>query len=216
LTSPRQGSFAAPPGFYGKSPSHGDFLSRRMPAGFLGVWDGWLQTLLEASRARLGAAWTERWLAAPIWHFGLGPGIAGPAVHWGVLIPSVDRVGRFFPFTILGAAAPDGVALQHWALGAEALILSTLEDGFALPELERQLARLGQPATQAAISHGPARQALAGPDLDWPADVAAAGAPGAGSSLWWSRGSDQVAGCLLRCAGLPGPELAAGLVTGFD
>src|SRR5690606_36950533 len=30
------------PGFYGKLPSRGDFVSRRLPADFIGQWDAWL------------------------------------------------------------------------------------------------------------------------------------------------------------------------------
>ena len=28
-------------GFYGKLPSHGDFLRRRVSDAFVGVWDAW-------------------------------------------------------------------------------------------------------------------------------------------------------------------------------
>jgi type VI secretion system protein ImpM len=41
-------------GFYGKLPSHGDFLRRRVSDAFLGVWDGWLQRCMAASRSALG------------------------------------------------------------------------------------------------------------------------------------------------------------------
>jgi len=40
-------------GFYGKLPTHGDFLRRRVSDGFVGVWDGWLQDCLAASRDAL-------------------------------------------------------------------------------------------------------------------------------------------------------------------
>ena len=90
------------PGFYGKVPAFGDFLSRHMPSSFVNEWDAWLQSLIESSRLRLGQEWPDAWLEMPIWHFGLGAGIAGPGKAFGVLIPSVDRVGRHFPFSILG------------------------------------------------------------------------------------------------------------------
>ena len=31
-------------GFFGKLPSHGDFLSRRLPRSFVDPWDSWLQS----------------------------------------------------------------------------------------------------------------------------------------------------------------------------
>jgi len=46
-------------GFYGKLPSHGDFLRRRVSDAFVGVWDGWLQECLTASRTSLGDRWLD-------------------------------------------------------------------------------------------------------------------------------------------------------------
>lgn len=154
-----------PPGFHGKLPSRGDFLSRRMPRGFAGTWDAWLQALVEGSRATLGPAWLEAWLQAPVWHFSLGRKVAGPAPACGILIPSVDRVGRYFPFTILGLARPDGVPLATWRPDVEAMALAALEDGFDPAALERDLARLGPPATEEAPPAGVTRwRTAAGPD----------------------------------------------------
>src|SRR5205823_13132814 len=49
-------------GFYGKLPSHGDFLRRRVSDAFVGVWDGWLQECIAASRTALGARWLDLYL----------------------------------------------------------------------------------------------------------------------------------------------------------
>ena len=40
-------------GIYGKLPSHGDFLQRRVPPEFLTPWDDWLQAGIAASRSAL-------------------------------------------------------------------------------------------------------------------------------------------------------------------
>jgi len=45
-------------GFYGKLPSLGDFVGRRVPEHVVQRWDHWLQESVAASRASLG----ERWL----------------------------------------------------------------------------------------------------------------------------------------------------------
>ena len=37
-------------GFYGKLPSHGDFVSRSVGSVFLDRWDGWLQSGVAQSR----------------------------------------------------------------------------------------------------------------------------------------------------------------------
>ena len=42
------------PGYFGKFPSHGDFITRRLPRdGFLDIWDRWLQNALATSREQL-------------------------------------------------------------------------------------------------------------------------------------------------------------------
>ena len=37
-------------GFYGKLPSHGDFLRRRVSDAFVDAWDAWLRECLASSR----------------------------------------------------------------------------------------------------------------------------------------------------------------------
>lgn len=207
---PRRQAFAAVverPGFHGKVPSRGDFVSRCLPPGFAAPWDEWLQRLIRASRARLGSDWLAAWLEAPVWHFALGRDIAGPARCFGVLIPSVDRVGRHFPFTILGLARPDGAALSRWTLRAEALALAALDDAFDPDRLEEELAILGAPGDPGS---GP----LSDPE-NWPAAAGAAItglAPG--ETLWWCRGTARVPATLLRRPGYPDDDTAASFVAG--
>ena len=88
-------------GFYGKLPSHGDFLRRRVSDAFVGVWDAWLQECVAASRDALGARWLDVYLTSPAWRFVCAPGACGPAPVAGVMVPSVDRVGRYFPLTLV-------------------------------------------------------------------------------------------------------------------
>jgi type VI secretion system protein ImpM len=95
-------------GFYGKLPSHGDFLRRRVSDAFVGVWDAWLQDCLAASRESLGDRWLDTYLTSPAWRFGSAPGAVGAAGLVGVMVPSVDRVGRYFYVTIV-AELPPGV-----------------------------------------------------------------------------------------------------------
>ncbi len=210
----------APPGFFGKVPARGDFLSRRLPHGFDAHWEEWLAGLVVAAREALGEAWPDDWLTAPLWHFALGAGLGGPDGAAGILVASADRVGRLFPFTIIGAAArqeggSDASArtgLRDWTAAAEALALDALEDGFTPEALDAALAALGPPP------------AVAGPALrsgQWrlveeqdPLDPAAPQPPGAGQSAWWCRGSDRVEPMHLRCAGLPGPETSARMIAG--
>ncbi|MEC4750114.1 type VI secretion system-associated protein TagF [Methylomicrobium sp. Wu6] len=137
----------AAPGFYGKLPSHGDFLFRRLPRQFIEPWDHWLQAGLTASREQLGEAWLETFLYSPIWEFALAEGQCGNDAWAGVMMPSVDRVGRYFPLTL-------AAKVNHWPLtdlfepdcgwfdALSQLALSTLDYDFDLDSFDARIERL--------------------------------------------------------------------------
>ena len=97
-------------GVYGKLPSHGDFLRRRVSDTFVGVWDAWLQQAVAASRESLGERWLDLYLTSPAWRFACAPGPLGAATSAGVMVPSVDRVGRYFPLTVLASGIGESSA----------------------------------------------------------------------------------------------------------
>lgn len=159
-------------GFFGKFPRHGDFVARRLPAGFLASWDAWLQAGMEDSRDRLGDAWLPIYLNSPIWRFALGAGVCGPQAWGGVLMPSVDRVGRYFPLTI--AAGLDDMATAgsgcrppsaSWYASLEAMALAALGDEFSLPAFDASLLALAPVRAEDGI-HGE----LSGRALFWLGD----------------------------------------------
>ena len=122
------------PGFFGKLPGNGDFVSRRLSREFLDVWDNWLQLSIAESKANLGDRWLDAYLTSPIWRFALMPGICGASAYIGLVMPSVDRVGRYFPLTI-AAELPTGtsalgsaIAAAAWFDHCEEVLLSTLGD----------------------------------------------------------------------------------------
>lgn len=127
-------------GAFGKIPAMGDFLRANLPPGFAEAWDGWLQRTLTAARADLGGRWLDCYLSAPIWRFTLGAGLAGRLPVIGVMMASVDRVGRHFPLTLV-APLPQGSSALAVHFGAEAAFLR-LED-IALAALEADLPRDG-------------------------------------------------------------------------
>lgn len=206
------------PGFFGKVTTHGDFVARRLPPGPQAMWDAWLQAALHGSREQLGRAWLETYLTSPIWRFVLAGGVVDGGAWAGVLMPSVDRVGRHFPLTVLAPIA-DGPALPEWIAASkawydsiEAAALASLDDAFSLEGFDAALQAL-TPAiegmTAAAGAHGAAGYRLPLGGLD---DVAAAlpqllGAALHGHSLWWTDGSDAVQPCALLCRGLPAPAV---------
>ncbi len=135
-------------GWYGKIPSLGDFISRRLPAGFIDAWDSWLQHSMAASRAQLGERWLDLYLTGPIWRFALMPGVCGAesGIWAGVLMPSVDKVGRYFPLTIALRIDPHpGTMLsvfsaQSWYSALERIALATLNINALPDDLDRNLA----------------------------------------------------------------------------
>ncbi|MEP7303352.1 MAG: type VI secretion system-associated protein TagF [Caldimonas sp.] len=153
---------ASTPGWYGKLPSLGDFASRRLEADFIEPWDVWLGEGLQAQRAELGEAWLDAYLDTPPWRFLLAPGVlasvAPGSVFAGVLVPSVDRVGRHFPLTLAAslAQAPRSAAefdtLLAWLHRLEDAALDALQGDWSIEDLERALHGLAPPPVEAAAS----------------------------------------------------------------
>jgi type VI secretion system protein ImpM len=177
---------SSPPGFFGKLPARGDFLSRRLAPALARPWDNWLGQLTRAVKEEAGDTWPESWLTAPLWHFALGSALAPEPGAAGVLVASVDRVGRMFPFTIIGPAS--GIPDTFWFDSIEALALEALDDDFNPDTLDAALLQLGAPPPGASIQ--------------------------AGQSLWRSRGSDRVEPASTLVNGLPNRQQAVAMVLG--
>ena len=86
-------------GFYGKLPARGDFVRVGLPRDFIDPWDDWLQAVIAGSRSLMGDAWLPAFLEAPVWRFALPPGMCGGQAALGLMLPSVDQAGRYFPLT---------------------------------------------------------------------------------------------------------------------
>lgn len=203
-----------PVGFYGKLASRGDFISRALPPAFISAWDAWLAAGLRASQAELGEGWLDAYLVSPLWRFLLAPGVCGEQAMTGVLMPSVDRVGRYFPLTV-AMALPGDTDLaavvggeQGWHEQVENALLDTLEPHAEPQHFEAALAALPPLALTPSLPDNDfaglrrchadtpqARQAMLG---QWAC---------LGASLWWGTGSQRVAPGLLRCQGMPASEV---------
>lgn len=198
------------PGFFGKLPSHGDFISRRVPSELLGPWEAWLDAGLEQSREFFGDAWLETYLSSPIWCFCGSAGCCGDRPFCGLVMPSVDRLGRHYPLSILAPLGardlPCEIAAETkgWFNRMEALALSCLDDGFDFAVFDAELAATVLPAADSA-----------GSTLDMPIGEAGP-APVIGRllgrlletcavaySLWWTSGSRKIAACCRAYPRLP-------------
>jgi len=215
-------------GFFGKIPSHGDFVTRDLPRSFLDVWDMWLQSCIAESKAQLGDGWLNVYLTSPIWRFGLMPGICGPQAAAGILMPSVDRVGRYFPLTIATPQAGEVNPLQlpgaadRWFDAAEAIALRALDDDrFEANAMHDAIKAIGDVAveaqrTEAAATMGAAWSLiLVGSHATTLAAALAhtlAQRQAAAYSLWWTAGVETPAALLV--AGLPEPSCFVDLLHG--
>jgi type VI secretion system protein ImpM len=215
-------------GFFGKIPSHGDFITRDLPRSFLDVWDTWLQSCIAQSKSQLGDGWLEVYLTSPIWRFGLMPGICGPHAAAGILMPSVDRVGRYFPLTIAMSPASMVNPLQlpgaadRWFDAAEAVALRALDDDrFEANALHDAIKVIGDVAVEAPRPETAATMGAAWSMIligSHAATLAAAFAhaltqrQAAAYSLWWTAGVQTPAALLV--AGLPEPSCFVDLLYG--
>lgn len=133
-------------GAFGKMPALGDFFRLDTPPGFVRVWDAWLQEAMVSSAQAGGALWDTQYMSAPIWRFALAPGLAGAAKIIGVLMPSVDRVGRRFPLALMAGVDGQGsVTADHLSADAtyaalEDIALASLDDGMDREALNAALA----------------------------------------------------------------------------
>jgi type VI secretion system protein ImpM len=176
------------PGYYGKVVTHGDFVQRRLSADFVADWDHWLQAGLANSRLALGEQWRDTYLNCPMWRFALGPGLCGANGMAGVLLPGVDRVGRYFPLTL--AASVRAVPESAWYAALEGMALDSVEPGFSLAALDAALVRLGPAPVP------PHAQPLSG-----------------GSAFWTSQTMDCGPLCKVFC-GMPGVDAFRALLAG--
>ncbi|KJS40874.1 type VI secretion system-associated protein TagF [Roseovarius sp. BRH_c41] len=127
-------------GAFGKIPSMGDFLRLDLPVSFLSPWDDWLQRSIVSVRDKLGQGWDAAYMSARIWRFTLPPQVVGPTAVSGIMMPSVDRVGRQYPLTLACAHATSATALVHFANctvfeALEDIALAALEDDFSRDSL---------------------------------------------------------------------------------
>lgn len=228
----------APVGFYGKLPCRGDFLQRRVSQEFVDVWDAWLQRCLAESIRHMQERWLEAYLTSPVWRFVLSPGICGDGAYGGVMVPSVDRVGRYFPLTIVASWEPEDCALAV-ACGAHAWFDRAEELALDAPEasdfdlFDGRVAQLpalgnGQDAAEAAALRVHLdRTDVAAEVMRWRVPLRSVHSLQRAVnllaareleralqplSLWWSDGSKDTEPTWVCQRGLPPPEAFAGML----
>ncbi|AQS86741.1 hypothetical protein AA101099_0089 [Neoasaia chiangmaiensis NBRC 101099] len=131
-------------GYWGKLPAHGDFLKAGFPQEVVTRLDRWIDTQLGDAEHRHGARFNGIWHAAPSWCFVVRPGVLDP-LHavTGIWTPSIDSVGRCFPF--LFAILHDPAMAAFRALPSyDTVIRQAIERTQTIGVLEEALIATGQ------------------------------------------------------------------------
>jgi type VI secretion system protein ImpM len=223
-------------------PSHGDFLRRRTSDAFVDRWDSWLQGCMAASRSALGERWLDVYLTSPAWRFVCASGTCGAAPVLGLMVPSVDRVGRYFPLTLV-VELPEGISVFDAATdsapffdSAERLLIETLAADYVdFEEFDERVISLADellPLTsQRKVVLDPAAASILNGDAQasWQLPIGSTEdlAPVFGQLLshrlsamynplvlWWTEGSTIVEPSCLIAKGLPRPDAFGALLDG--
>lgn len=179
-------------GLFGKLPSRGDFVREGLSRGFTDAWDDWWQRGLAATQERPEEEWLAAWLEAPVWRFVLPPGLLGSEGVLGLWLPSVDKVGRYYPLTIAAEAQGDWAPLVGTM---EDFLASAEEAGRDALEIDLEPVELGRRVREALVAGEASPSAV---EIE----------PGRVS--WWTDGGPRVAARLESAAALPvGARFAA-------
>ncbi|MEE2729458.1 MAG: type VI secretion system-associated protein TagF [Pseudomonadota bacterium] len=221
-------------GLHGKLPQQADFVTRHLPLPFTTGWDEWMQRGLQASQEALGNRWLEIYLTSPVWRFVFSSNIVDQQVWAGVMVPSVDKVGRYYPLVLAQALPGDALPtaplltssdwfqlLEEQAIRA---LQGALQGPLPLAELEQELARLPplQAPRSAASGKWEAGRPLAlfqqqdqNPVHAYPYLLhEMLGQRYPAYSLWSSAGSERVSPVHLISGYLPSPQCYTSLLGG--
>lgn len=219
-------------GLYGKLPAHGDFIFRNLNPEFITLWDEWLQHYISGSREQIGDSWLDIYLTSPIWRFVFSPGVIDEKVWAGLMMPSVDRVGRYFPISIVKPLAksvsPVNVLTRHTAwfeqledqclkalndeMDADGLIQAASQIDFQALDSYQPTAHLGVPGSmvfglQSSIEDAMSTLLPYALNARLSAELSSFG-------LWQTSGSELVAPVMFCCQGLPALGSLASMLDG--
>lgn len=134
--------------WFGKLPSLGDFCSNNMSADLQATLDHWLSEAMQLGPETHGAAWIHGYFQAAIHGFALGPqtllSLGGQSAV-GVIMPSVDKAGRAFPFVLMQVLQAPTLQclstgeLSLWFAAAQGLCAKALYDEWTLEQLDSAL-----------------------------------------------------------------------------
>jgi type VI secretion system protein ImpM len=211
----------APIGLYGKLPAYGDFIIRDLNPAFIDIWDEWLQHFISVSKEQIGNDWLNIYLTSPIWKFALSAGVIDDKMWAGIMMPSVDKVGRYFPISLIQsfAAAHNPVdfmaSQQAWYDSIETQCLIALEGTIDADELMAKLSKIetiSKEAYQATHNIGEAGPMVMGLSMNESGPMsmampyllnAALNTHLSSYSVWHTHGSELISPMMFCTQGLP-------------
>jgi type VI secretion system protein ImpM len=217
-------------GYFGKLPTLGDFIHQVLPQDFANGFHEWLQLSMANARESLGDEFLTYYLNCPSWKFIMAPGVCGAQAVAGLTIPSVDRVGRYFNFTLATMLAVEAnpiayvMANRAGFKALEQLALDILEADYSKEQVELEVreAALKFQASQAVKSKVEFESNYLHTSLDQPrpfADQASAllsyllTEKMGDISVWWYGQEGQTTSNMVVCQGMPSRNAYLRLLT---
>ncbi len=205
-------------------------MAVRIPRAVLEPYENWLQAGLAMSRNDLGFGWEDVYLVAPIWRFWIGHSVLGHTCA-GAIMPSVDKVGRYFPLTIMHIGSPEEAGSKpmltgydDWYASVETQLLNCLRDDIEV-EPSDILLSLSDPLvanSEASVSvfHSRTGVSFCGQPSQSIEDFIASSreehfnSAAGNRSFWWSKGPEQGIPKLHVVDGLPDPHFFSQMLSG--
>ena len=131
------------PGFYGKMPATGDFVTRRLPGDFVRVWDRWLAQHI------VPLFGLEEWPNDMSLRLLAGPSSFGTSA--GILLQSTDRIGRRFPLSVVARLSEAPLKLAYsddWFDGIESAAFAAQRGELTPDEFDAALTTLPVPQVE--------------------------------------------------------------------
>ena len=218
-------------GYLGKVPSVGDFVQDIVSKEFSEHWEKWLQAAIAVSKEQLGEMWQDNYLTGPVWHFAVSANIVGDKGVMGTLIPSMDAVGRHYPFTVastLEYAPIDVLNSGVFSLEYEDVVLKVLDSQVDLFSWRKEVMKsLGavQGTRKALTNFNTADKNRTAEAFEFSGEEltstviqdamhAVLSKKYGDYSIWWTQGSCNIKPMMLVTAGLPAINQVAAMLDG--
>ena len=193
--------------WYGKLPSAADFVGRRMPHAMETDWDNWIRSGMDQLRHEGGTKWQERFVRCPIWFF-MYPTQTQGVLAAGAIAPSIDRVGRYYPITVMAFSPPhtegftDDAQVGRFFSAVRSAVIDARRIPLTVEQMDERIGKLCSPFDASAPQDSLIFDILSNleaagvqgsdpsislPGLDWRNLFSV----GANTSVWWVSPTTQ-------------------------